>query len=80
MCFISQIKEDIFNLLVLSVVQNVTVSEHNNHSYSFQVKFPNVFMNYTLGAVRIEDQKFKDWDNYKFTMWQTQLNFVFFLC
>ena len=28
--------------------------------------------------MRVEDQKFKDWDNYKFTLWQSQLNFVVF--
>ena len=41
-------------------------------------KFPNVFTNYPLGAVRVEDQKFKDWDHYKFTIWQSQLNFAVF--
>ena len=35
-------------------------------------KFPNVFTNYPLGAVRVEDQRFIDWDHYKFTLWQTQ--------
>ena len=45
---------------------------------SFQVKFPNIFTNYLLGAVRVEDQKFKDWDHYKFTIWQSQLNFAVF--
>ena len=60
-------------------IQNVTVAEHDGgHSDSFQVKFPNVFTNYPLGTVRIEDQKFKDWDHYKFTIWQSQLNFVVF--
>ena len=60
-------------------IQNVTVAEHDGgHSDSFQVKFPNVFTNYLLGAVRVEDQKFKDWDNYKFTIWQSQLNFAVF--
>ena len=59
-------------------IQNITVSEHDGHSDSFQVKFPNVFMNYPLGAVRVEDQMFKDWDHYKFTIWQSQLNFVVF--
>ena len=60
-------------------IQNVTVVEHDGgHSDSFQVKFPNVFTNYPLGAVRVEDQKFKDWDHYKFTIWQTQLNFAVF--
>ena len=60
-------------------IQNITVAEHNGgHSDSFQVKFPNVFTNYPLGAVRVEDQKFKDWDHYKFTIWQSQLNFAVF--
>ena len=59
-------------------IQNVTVAENDGHSNSFQVKFPNVFMNYPLGAVRVEDQRFKDWDHYKFTIWQSQLNFVVF--
>ena len=57
-------------------IQNITVAENDGHSDSFQVKFPNVFTNYPLGAVRVEDQRFKDWDHYKFTPWQSQLNFV----
>ena len=45
-------------------IQNITVAEHDDdHSDSFQVKFPNVFTNYPLGAVRVEDQRFKDWDH-----------------
>ena len=60
-------------------IQNITVAEHSSgHSDSFQVKFPNVFTNYPLGAVRVEDQRFKDWDHYRFTIWQSQLNFVVF--
>ena len=59
-------------------IQNITVAEHDSHSGSFQVKFPNVFTNYLLGAVSVEDQRFKDWDHYKFTLWQTQLNFAVF--
>ena len=31
-----------------------------------------------IGAVRVEDQRFIDWDHYRFTLWQTQLNFVVF--
>ena len=52
--------------------------EHDGHSDSFQVKFPNVFTHYLNDAVRVEDKKFKDWDHYKFTLWQSQLNFVVF--
>ena len=60
-------------------IQNVTVAEHDGgHSDSFQGKFPNVFTNYPLGAVRVEDIRFKDWDHYKFTIWQSQLNFAVF--
>ena len=59
-------------------IQNITVAEHDGHTDSFQVKFPNVFTNYLLGAMRVEDQRFKDWDHYKFTVWQSQLNFVVF--
>ena len=34
-------------------IQNITVVEHKGgHCDSFQVKFPNVFTNYPLGAVR----------------------------
>ena len=54
------------------------MAENDGHSDSFQVKFPNVFTNYPLGAVRVEDQKFKDWDHYKFTIWQSQLHFAVF--
>ena len=55
------------------------MAEHDGgHSDSFQVKFPNFFTDYRLGAVRVEDQKFKDWDHYKFTIWQSQLNFAVF--
>ena len=34
-------------------IQNITVEEHDSHCDSFQVKFPNVFTNYPLGAVRV---------------------------
>ena len=59
-------------------IQNITVVEHDGHSNSFQVKFPNVFTNYLLVAVGVEDQRFKDWDHYKFNLWQSQLNFAVF--
>ena len=59
-------------------IQNITVVEHEGHSDSFQVKFLNIFTHYPNNAVRVEDQKFKDWDYYKFTLWQSQLNFAVF--
>ena len=59
-------------------IQNITVSEHDKHSESFQIKFPNIFTNYPPRQMRVEDQKYIDWNNYKFTLWQTQLNFAVF--
>ena len=59
-------------------IQNITVSEHDNHSDSFQVKFPNVFTYYQLGALRVENPRFIDWDHHNFTLWQMKLNFVVF--
>ena len=49
-------------------IHNITVVEHDGHNDSFQVKFRTVFTNYRLGAVRVEDQRFKDWDHYQFTL------------
>ena len=59
-------------------IQNISVSEDDNHSDSFQVKFLNVFTNCMNREMRVEDQKFIDWDHYRFTLWQTQLNCVIF--
>ena len=59
-------------------IQNITVSEHDKHSESFQIKFPNIFNHYPPTGMRVEDQKYIDWDHYKFTLWQTQLNFAVF--
>ena len=45
-------------------IQNITLAEHEgSHINSFQVKFPNIFTNYPLGALRVEDQKLKVWDH-----------------
>ena len=57
-------------------IQNITLSEHDNHSDSFQVKFLNVFTKYMNGGMRAEDKKYINWKNYEFTLWQTQLNFA----
>ena len=38
-------------------IQNITVVVHSD---SFKVQFSNIFMNYPLGTVRAEDQRFKD--------------------
>ena len=42
-------------------IPNITVLEHDNHSDSFQLKFPNVFTNYMNGGMRVEDKKYIDY-------------------
>ena len=49
-------------------IQNITVSEHDSHSDSFQVKFPNVFTKYMNGGMSVKDKKYIDWENYEFTL------------
>ena len=44
----------------------------------FKLNSQTYFAHYPNDAVRVEDQKFKDWDHYKFTLWQLQLNFEVF--
>ena len=77
---INQIREDFFNCIGAKdlYIQNITVSKHDNHIDSFQVKFRNVFTNYMKGGMGLQDQKCIGSDHYRFTLWQTQLNFVVF--
>ena len=67
--FISHMGEDIFNSLVLRICT----------SKIYLCRSMIVFkLNFQTRAVRVEDQRFIDWDHYKFTLWQTQLNFAVF--
>ena len=52
-------------------IQNITVSEHSNHSDSFQVKFPNVFMNYPYGGTKMGNPEIIAWENSGFDLWHT---------
>ena len=80
MLLISQMGEGIFSLLVLRICtfkiylcQSTIVI-----AIVFKLSFQTFLTNYPLGAMRVEDQRFKDSDHYKFTLWQTQLNFEVF--
>ena len=44
----------------------------------FKLNSQTFLLNYPLGAERVEDQRFKDWHHYKFTIWQSQFNFAVF--
>ena len=59
-------------------IQNITVWEHDNHNDSSQVKFSNVFTKYMNRRMSVKDKKCVHWENYEFTLWQTQLIFAVF--
>lgn len=57
-------------------IQNIVVSENGNDIKSFPITFHNIFKFYDNDLVRSEDKRLSDWMNYKFSLWQTQLNFA----
>ena len=62
-------------------IQTITVSEQGNHSNSFQVNFQtflHIIELRRIGEVRVENQRFINWDHYKFTSWQSPSNFIVF--
>ena len=44
----------------------------------FKLNYQTFFTNSMNGGMRVQDKKCIDWDHYKFTLWQTQLNFAVF--
>ena len=62
------------------VVSEVTSSLSENFNQAedakiFPATFPNIFVQYPLGGVRTTDEKWINWKNNPFKLWQTQLNF-----
>ena len=54
--------------------QTIVVSE--NHT--FPARFPNIFVDYLLGQMRLGDKLWTNWDKAPLKLWQTQSNFVVF--
>ena len=45
---------------------------------TFPVRFPNIFVNYPLGQMRVGDKLWRNWNKAPLKLWQTQLNYVVF--
>ena len=45
---------------------------------TFPVSFPNIFINYPLGEMKIGNKLWTNWNKAPLRLWQTQLNFVVF--
>ena len=43
---------------------------------TFPVRFPNIFVDYLLGQMRVGDKLWTNWNKAPLKLWQTQLNFA----
>ena len=49
-----------------------------SHGDTFPVRFPNIFVDYPLGQMRVGDKVWKNWNKALLKLWQTQLNYAVF--
>ena len=54
--------------------QTIVMSAMEN--YTFPVRFPNIFVDYPLGQMRVGDKLWIHWNKAPMRLWQTQLNFA----
>ena len=52
----------------------MSAGTHDN----FPARFPNIFVDYLLGQMRVGDQLWMNWNKAPMRLWQTQLNFAVF--
>ena len=45
-------------------------------AHSFPARFPNIFVDYPLGQMRVGDRTWTNWNKAPMRLWQTQLNFA----
>ena len=45
---------------------------------TFPARFPNIFINYPLGEMKVGDKLWTNWNKAPMQLWQTQLNFAVF--
>ena len=45
---------------------------------TFPRRFPNIFIDYPLGSMRVGDKLWMNWNKVPLKLWQTQLNFAVF--
>ena len=53
--------------------QTIVVSTMENDD-TFPVRFPNIFVDYPLGQMRVGDKLWMNWNRSHLRLWQTQLN------
>ena len=58
------------------IKQTIVVSAGGGSEDTFPVKFPNIFVDYPLGQMRVGDKLWMNWNKTPMRLWQTQLNFA----
>ena len=48
------------------------------HDDTFPARFPNIFVDYPLGQMRVGDKLWTNWNKAPLKLWQTQLNYMVF--
>ena len=56
--------------------QTIVVSAGTHDT--FPARFPNIFVDYPLGQMRVGDKLWTNWNKATLKLWQTQLNFAVF--
>ena len=47
-------------------------------AHTFPARFPNIFVDYPLGQIRVGDKLWTNWNKAPLKLWQTQLNYAVF--
>ena len=55
--------------------QTIVVSSRT-HDDTFPAIFPNIFVDYPLGTMKVRDRTWTNWNKAPLKLWQTQLNFA----
>ena len=56
--------------------KQTTVVSARTHDDTFPARFPNIFVDYPLGQMRVGDKLWMNWNKAPMRLWQTQLNFA----
>ena len=63
--------------IVVSAMENDGVPQ-DQRAFTFLSRFPNIFVDYPLGQMRVGDKLWTNWNKAPMRLWQTQLNFAVF--
>ena len=58
-----------------TIVVSTRVVPNARDRDTFPARFPNIFVDYPLGEMRVGDKLWMNWNKAPMRLWQTQLNF-----